>query len=178
MGTDKAVSLPELVRELAKKQKELTRLDAKVMQSMEELPDAVANVKKNFRGHGMSVHETLEDTVEDAEHVKELVDMFNERIGKALKEALHFNALVKKQNDWKDDQLPPEVMDSAGPVVTDLQRAKKLGRNLMKHDAAEMIKVAKRVKMKMGMMGGEDGVLVGAVFPRLPGSTESSEDIL
>merc|ERR1712060_653258 len=74
----------------------------------------------------------------------------------------------KRQNDWKEDQLPPEVMESAGTVVSDLQRAKKLGRNLLRHDAAEMVKVAKRVKMSYSGVSSDADLFLSALIAKPP----------
>lgn len=143
-----SATLPGLVHELKAHERALTELDEKLEGSLDELPKAIEEVLTRKPGRTRGVRDTLVKLVSDAETVSEQVETFNERIEQALKKSLQFNDVVRRQNDFKENLLPPEMFENSGTMVAHLKRAQQLGHSLLSSEAEKLVKDAKLQKLK------------------------------
>eukprot|EP00419_Tripos_fusus_P013693 CAMPEP_0172741872 /NCGR_PEP_ID=MMETSP1074-20121228/128210_1 /TAXON_ID=2916 /ORGANISM="Ceratium fusus, Strain PA161109" /LENGTH=190 /DNA_ID=CAMNT_0013572279 /DNA_START=53 /DNA_END=621 /DNA_ORIENTATION=- len=154
-----ATTLPALVRELKDHEKALTELDDRLQDSIDALPQAIQEVHLQNPGRKYDVLDTLKETVTNSELVREKVDTFNTRVDEALKKSMVFNDLIRRQRDYKEDLLPPEMFQNAGTVVSHLRRARRLGRSLLGPDAEELAKFAKLQKLKFTAAAAPDPLI-------------------
>lgn len=148
------VRVQHIAKGLQHESKHFDKLDAQLQEYSAKLQEALNNTLCAFEGHTHGVADTLKETLSRAREVQEQIDEFNLRVNEALKRALKFNDLVRKQEDYPSNLLPPEMYENSGAVVAHLERARALGRNLLKKDAAELVKVAKRVKLMYASVPG------------------------
>mmetsp|Transcript_62294 Transcript_62294/g.181971 ORF Transcript_62294/g.181971 Transcript_62294/m.181971 type:complete len:211 (+) Transcript_62294:92-724(+) len=157
--------LPALAKEMQAQERALAEADEKVQASVDELPKAVQKVREVFPDYCRSVNKALQEAVDEGEVVDEKVETFNKRVDVALVKALQFAHMAKRQRDFRENLLPPEVFENSGTVAGHLRKAQRLGRNL-RQDAAELAKYAKLQKMKFAVAPGPLLALAPAPPPR------------
>jgi len=144
--------LPEVAKGLKSKVAELGYIDDKTAENSKDSLEAIIELEKQFEPHVRNVKNTLAEVVQDSVNIREKIDSFNERVDVALKNAMRFNALIRKQHDFPNNMLPDDVLSNTGAVVANLQLARKLGRNLLQHDAEELVKVAQLQELQYSAM--------------------------
>jgi len=136
-----------LVKDMKRIASKLGELDGHLRDGMQEIPKAIMGLKQEFGPATGDVTQAIKDTVDDAKLVREKIDIFNERIDESLKRAMKFNALITRQNDYMENKLEPEILEMSGAVLSQLNRAKELGTNLLAKDAEELVKVSNEQKL-------------------------------
>uniref|UniRef100_A0A7S4VSW3 Uncharacterized protein n=1 Tax=Alexandrium monilatum TaxID=311494 RepID=A0A7S4VSW3_9DINO len=161
---DSAESLQDLIKDMTSHQRALTTSDSKLQASMGELPNAVKEAKKVFPQYARRVNKSLQEVIDRSYTVNSQVETFNKRIDLALVKALQFAHMAKKQNDFPENALPPELFENAGTVAAHLRRAQRLARKL-KQDAAGLGRYAKLQAMKFASA---PGPLAACTAPATP----------
>mmetsp|Transcript_118256 Transcript_118256/g.335393 ORF Transcript_118256/g.335393 Transcript_118256/m.335393 type:complete len:223 (+) Transcript_118256:120-788(+) len=163
--------LGELSQELKAQEQALRLLGNRLGGQVDTLPQIIAGIKGTYADRNHGVYDTLKSCVSDARDIQEKVDTFNDRITESLKWATRFNDVLRRQNDYPSNQLPAEMLENSGAVVSNLRQAQKIAQVVLKRDADDLLKVASEEKVKLA---GLPAPLVACLALALAGRTSGS----
>eukprot|EP00401_Gymnodinium_catenatum_P082917 CAMPEP_0117526202 /NCGR_PEP_ID=MMETSP0784-20121206/36164_1 /TAXON_ID=39447 /ORGANISM="" /LENGTH=210 /DNA_ID=CAMNT_0005322423 /DNA_START=142 /DNA_END=770 /DNA_ORIENTATION=- len=107
-----------------------TNLLSKLSESARKLPEAVKTIKEDYAHRSREERLVLQEAKGKSEIIREKISTFNIRLEKAMEQALVFTDIVKQQHDYAHNELPPELVDDAGTLVSTLTAAKKFADTL------------------------------------------------
>merc|ERR1712232_466247 len=113
-----AHSIPVIVKDLNAHAHQLDELVSKIETVDDELPTSINAIKGNYIVNRSSRIQTVGEVVETAANAKKKINLYYERVQGALKKAVEFNDIVRKQHDYEHNKLPEEMYQSAGEVVS------------------------------------------------------------
>lgn len=140
-------SFPMLRAHLDAASRGIENMEENVQDGIENLPDALSSVHKNYKDHVNSVADALRDASDKAKIIRDKIILFNQQADDALAESLRFNDMIRKQNDHDENKLPDEMYEGSGQVVVNLSRAHNLGHKVLLRDAQKFSRLAKKLRM-------------------------------
>eukprot|EP00929_Paragymnodinium_shiwhaense_P114099 TRINITY_DN82412_c0_g1_i1.p1 TRINITY_DN82412_c0_g1~~TRINITY_DN82412_c0_g1_i1.p1 ORF type:complete len:327 (-),score=91.01 TRINITY_DN82412_c0_g1_i1:33-1013(-) len=151
--TSQIDTVASVARDLDALARDLAAQSVSIKKRMAELPQAQSVALANLAPHHQSVKDVAKETLARSEEVREKINTFNHRIEPAIKKALVFNDILKRQSDSPYNELPEEMWENSGAIITNLELARKYGKNVLASDSEDLVKLANNIALKYQQLG-------------------------